>query len=775
MQPSRAGTLLRVLICCVAEDETAARELARRLRVERCEVQLSLDGPVGASLARADVALLCFTPRSTDHGQLAHSLSTAFELARRSANERRIVLGVKLAECVLPQQVAHLPLFELYAPRGYERLMRALWSHIAALRNHPRPAATAASATQPSGGTTAPAPAPTQRQQGLPGTVGAPPLRFRASHPEFAQRQARRLSRGTPGAVWAISNSEALVVAAGGAVQIDLPSAGVVWEIDSPIRCAALSPDGRKLALVSSKLVMLWDLLAGKLFASYASPQPVRSLAFHPQGSMLIAGGQGGMLVLWRLEGRSSAPVQPMTLVNAHQEPINALAYAPDGALIATGSADRTVRLWRTLDRSLVRSLSEAGAVEALAFSPNGATLAAGHRGRAVSLWEVASGQRRSTLADHDGPIEALAFAPNGTTLASGCTDGSVSLWQASDGALLRDLQGPGGPVTGLAFTPNNKTLLVSAEQGLLSLDASSGEQQSQSQPFSLPVSALALSTDTIALGQRDGRVRIRSLADGAVAEASEPQAGSVVGVGFLPDNTVVMATSRGLIQPVGTQHAASSGSAESAGVPLRHASICGVDLALSAAETGVLLWRAEGAGWRRWATVPTRPQRARQAVLAPTGTMLAAIFEEGGVQTWHLPRSRQGTPDLFRAWPEAGRGTDLTFTHDGNGLVVACEDGTVRIWQLANGAQSAAFSSEGALAQSVALTPDGQVLAAGFNDGSVRLWRLNGQAGKRKAVRSAPIALFGHASAVERLAFSPDGAALVTVGSDGTVRVWPL
>jgi WD40 repeat protein len=144
-------------------------------------------------------------------------------------------------------------------------------------------------------------------------------------------------------------------------------------------------------------------------------------------------------------------------------------------------------------------------------------------------------------------------------------------------------------------------------------------------------------------------------------------------------------------------------------------------------------------------------------------------------VQTWHVPKNRQGAPDLFRAWAETGRAYDLTFSPDGGALVVACEDGVVRVWRLADGAQQGVFSSEGLQAGCIGLTPDGKVLAVGFRDGSIRLWRLNLQPGKHKQGRASPLTLFGHASSVERLAFSPAGTALVTVGSDGTVRVWPL
>ncbi|MEV4351832.1 WD40 repeat domain-containing protein [Actinoplanes sp. NPDC049596] len=180
----------------------------------------------------------------------------------------------------------------------------------------------------------------------------------------------------------------------------------------------------------------------------------------------------------------------------------------------------------------------------------------------------------------------------------------------------------------------------------------------------------------------------------------------------------------------------------------------------------------------------------------------------------------------VIKLWDETGRtppstapvsGGDLAFGPDGNvgdldfglggRLVLAADDGTVRVWDVGGTAppvviRQSAESFPGSVAvspdgrriavggfgkvsvwpaggrgapeeyrgpefyyDSVAFSPDGRRLAAGTQERTVRIWD--------GADYTHGLALRGHRGAVRALAFSPDGRRLMSGSDDKTVRVW--
>jgi WD40 repeat protein len=107
----------------------------------------------------------------------------------------------------------------------------------------------------------------------------------------------------------------------------------------------------------------------------------------------------------------------------------------------------------------------------------------------------------------------------------------------------------------------------------------------------------------------------------------------------------------------------------------------------------------------------------------------------------------------------------------DGKLLAVAGWQGTpgnsrlpvVKVWDVADGKEQAAFRNRKIFGTCVALTPDGQVLAANDENGGVRFWDTATGRELRRVVRSGQ---------VSALAFAPDGRTLAEGRTDGVVRL---
>lgn len=150
----------------------------------------------------------------------------------------------------------------------------------------------------------------------------------------------------------------------------------------------------------------------------------------------------------------------------------------------------------------------------------------------------------------------------------------------------------------------------------------------------------------------------------------------------------------------------------------------------------------------------------------------------------WMQPAAAQDAPGGFYLDLDTGGHRDfikdLAFTPDGELLVSASDDKTIRVWDWRSGETIRTIRGEIGVRNhgkifALAIAPDGDTLAVGgffgpgFGEsppyGDVRLFSL--KSGRMVAV------LKGHELPVYDLAFSPDGAWLAVAGQDGYVFLW--
>src|SRR5262249_51773046 len=104
-------------------------------------------------------------------------------------------------------------------------------------------------------------------------------------------------------------------------------------------------------------------------------------------------------------------------------------------------------------------------------------------------------------------------------------------------------------------------------------------------------------------------------------------------------------------------------------------------------------------------------------------------------------------------------------LSSDGNQIVSASADKSVRISNFANGQQVRSLTGPAAALQCIAVSPNNATIAGGVADGRLFLWN----AGDGKLLGQ----IAAHNGSVTGVAVNPANNQVLTAGSDGTLKLW--
>ncbi len=280
------------------------------------------------------------------------------------------------------------------------------------------------------------------------------------------------------------------------------------------------------------------------------------TLAISPDGALLAASGDAGVIDLWTLSDQ-----QPAGSLTGHTATVNTLAFSPDGATLASGSDDSTVRVWD------LSSLTEASRfkptmatnVYRVDYSPSGSELAVGAQLCVVQLVNPSSGILRRTLDQPGcgstslGWVKAwgIDYLPEGEGLLTGdgrgCCGGALIRWEEDRFLEPLLLAGYGLPVSDIAVDGAGDLVAVSAlgEPAVWIREIATGALVHEMIGHIFRVNALAFSPDGARLASvsRDGNLVLWDVETGKEAARLSPKAGPLTDVAFTPDGKLLAAS----------------------------------------------------------------------------------------------------------------------------------------------------------------------------------------------------------------------------------------
>ncbi len=533
---------------------------------------------------------------------------------------------------------------------------------------------------------------------------------------------------------------------------------------------------------------------AESVFTDYVGE--VTCVAFSPDGKILAAGADNGVLYFWQVTDTNN--FQLIGLCQGHQSQFGGLAFSPDGQWLVSGGDDQTVRIWEVRYRQLVHTMSgHSGGVTRVAFHPDGQTVASGSTDQTVRIWHAKTGELLHIFSEHGASplniILAVAFSPDGAILAASGHDQVVYIWDWSTKQPRRILRGHTGPIAILAFCPKRaegnqtqRTVMASGsfDQTLRLWDVQTGELLAALEGHTAPILSTAFSADGALLmsGSDDQTVRmwdVSGITAGAEPPTQPEQMKQVLQGHFGTVTTLAVQPQR-----VNGPMLMVSGSNDKTlrvwdahdGHPL--ATLSGHSKWLQAvivtAEGRLLASGSDGRGLRIWdgRTGQTlhrlrgHTSRTEKLAFRADAAQLASAGWDKTARIWDVRRAQSLL--ILRGHTEPIVACVITQRAQGGNIAATGSlDHTVRLWDADSGNGIAQCHGHHDRVAALAFDPAGAILASGGWDCRIGLWDT----------RSGNLRRFleGHTGPIETVAFHPNGQWLASGGWDKSVRVWDV
>lgn len=344
---------------------------------------------------------------------------------------------------------------------------------------------------------------PTERFEPLKGNNGLVKddndvdMEARERSPEFIKVMQKKLGLGEPVTVIATNTASANILAYG------------------------LTDSRAKLRLLDTETTVILNHPTHTLLDAGPLSGDVTTLAWNPNGDLLVTGVESGELRLWTKEGSLR------NVLSVHQVAVITTRWSPDGSHILTTDADNVTILWDSSSGNVVQYVENLKPE-----TPTGATPAPlepnlwlgidstwtddqnfvipGLNGSAL-VFHVGDRTPIGTLMGHSKPLSAIKFNKGAQLLATASDDRTIRVWNGANFNFTQVLLGHSQPITYMDWLNDRWIISCGLDATIRVWEVTYGSQLAMALTDGVPIVAASLSPDhkRIAVGTTEGIITV--------------------------------------------------------------------------------------------------------------------------------------------------------------------------------------------------------------------------------------------------------------------------
>jgi WD40 repeat protein len=386
-----------------------------------------------------------------------------------------------------------------------------------------------------------------------------------------------------------------------------------------------------------------------------------------------------------------------------------------------------------------------------------------------VAVWNTRLQDRVAmTRASDAGRVNGAALSPDGRVGYFGGSAGVLYEWAFDEGESARAIGEHAGEIFSVSAGQDGVVVVTTTrlECAVWERGESGWSRRSLEIEGGAVSAAFSLDRSRFAVWTPEGRVRIHDAPFGALLAEFDFE-GGIMGCAFSPDNArFAAAGDDGIVREwsiatgeelMGVDATPGDGTV----VTLAYTQ-GGETLAAGLMHRTIMIYTRGGPSgmWR----VGGHEEAVTGLLFIDEGNTLLSASRDKTIRVWDFG-SMVGPGRVLTLFGHSEPVLDVAFAPDLTTMATASRDDTVRLWEPDLGTSIGALRGHTGDVVSVVYTEDGSRLASASEDGTVRIW--DARTGECVGV------LRGHEGGVWGVAFDSSGRKIASAGRDTTVRVW--